>query len=137
MADEQIQQAVVHHVSGIGSHAGFGAAIFTESRVGLAGRVSEGAVSVIEVKKISLGVIGDENVGPAVAIQVGQHYCQAFAVGFGQTGFFGNVGKCSVAVIVVELRRSAVKMIRMAVGAVTGTVVAAELRMVLIVLHVI
>ena len=104
VAHEEIEQAIVHHVGGIGAHARFGAAVFAEARAGFVGRVAKRAVAVVEIQKIPLRVVGDENVRPSVAIQVRQHHAQAFAVGVRQAGFFSDVGERAVAVIVIQLR---------------------------------
>ena len=68
MADEEIGQAVVGDVGGVGAHAGFGAAFFAEACAGGVTGVFEGAVAFIDVEKIALRVVGDEDVGPAVVV---------------------------------------------------------------------
>ena len=68
MADIKIHAAVVAEIGGIGAHAGFGATIFAEAGTGGVADVAERAVAIIEVEEISLGVVGDEDVGPAVVI---------------------------------------------------------------------
>ena len=116
MADVEIHAAVVAEIGGVGAHAGFGAAIFAEAGARGVADVSECAVAVIEIEKISLRIVGDENVWPAVVIEIGEDDGEAFAVFVDEAGFGGDVGERAVAIIVIEARRGAGEIVGMAIG---------------------
>ena len=137
VADKQVQQPVVHHVRRIRAHSRFGAPVFAETNIRFARRIAKGPVTIVQVQKIPLRIVGDENIRPAIAIQIGQHHCQALPVGIGQPCFFRYIRECAVAIVVVQLRCAALEFIRMAIIAMPGWFLAACLGMIFVVLHVI
>ncbi len=117
MADEKVRQAVVGDVRRVGAHACFGAAFFAEAGAGCVRHVLERPVALIDVKKVSLRVVGDKYVRPAVIVQVDGDNGEALAVFIGEAGFFGYVAERAVAIIVIEARGSAGEIVRVAIGA--------------------
>ncbi len=59
------------------------------------------------------------SVKPSTVI-VGERYAQSFALGVGDASLRGNVGKCSVAVVVIEDVGGASKIVGVTVGAQAG-----------------
>ena len=57
-------------IGGIDAHACAGFAFFAEGDAGFDGDIFERAVALIAVELVGLRVVGDEKVGPAVAIVV-------------------------------------------------------------------
>src|SRR3984957_12577249 len=65
MADEEIQQPVIHHVRGVRAHSCFGPALLAESRAGFVRRIAKRSISVVQVQEIALRIVRNENDRPA------------------------------------------------------------------------
>src|ERR1700722_19932412 len=70
MADKKIEQAVVHHVRGVRAHPRFRTTIFAESCVRFVSSVAKRAITIIEIQKVSLRIVCNENIRPAVSVQI-------------------------------------------------------------------
>ena len=75
----------------------------------------EGAVFAIDEQGIGLGVVGDEDIGPSVVIEIGDGDAHALAGRGAQARFVGDVLKLAVAQVVVKARRHALVLPRVAV----------------------
>src|SRR5712691_11651048 len=69
--DEQVFVAVVVEIARIDTHAALGFTVSAEGRARDECRIREGAVVPIDPQLVRLAVVGDEDVDPAVAIEVG------------------------------------------------------------------
>ena len=94
--DEQVEPAVVVEVKHLGADSAESG--FSQSRLGDFG---EGAVAVVVVELTAAEHVGDQHVEIAVFVVVEDGDVAAPAHAF-QAGLLGNVGKCAVAVVVVE-----------------------------------
>ena len=101
---EEIDEAGVGVVAGGDAHAGGLAAALVEGVAGGEGGVFEGAVALVEVEVVGGGVVGDEEVGFAVVVDVDKERRKAIeGVFVGDTGAFRGVGEGAVAVVVEEV----------------------------------
>src|ERR1700730_11499202 len=107
VAHEQIIKPVVSHIRRVSAHSCFGFPILTESRSAGVTGIPKSAISIVEIQEISLRVVGDENIDPAIAIEIGQHSAKALAVGIFKASSFCYVGKGSIAIVVIQARRTA------------------------------
>ena len=87
-------------VAGVGAHACAHAARVAEGDASQDGGVGEGAVVIVVVELIRLGIVGYEEVHPAVVIIVQHRYAQGFAGWIVQSGALGDVFKGAVAFVV-------------------------------------
>jgi len=103
-------------VGGVHAHASAYSAGFAEGHANGYADVGEGAVVIVVVKLVGLGVVGDEEIDPAVVVEVEERDAQRFTGGIGETRFFGDVLKNSVALVVVEAGALAFIGLRRAIG---------------------
>src|SRR5947208_7266775 len=80
----------------------------------------ERAISVVVVQEARHRIVGDKDVREAVVVIIGKRYPQSFAFRVSNASLRGNVGKCSVPIIVIEDVRDALKIVGMAVGPQAG-----------------
>src|SRR5260221_188858 len=125
MRDVEVLEAAAVDVGGVDGHACFVAAVFAGGDAGDEGDVFEGAVVIVEEKKIGPGVVGDGDVGPAVAVEIGENDAHAFCFGLADAGGIADVGEGTVVIVVVELQFLAAIVAGIAVGAIAGTFLAA------------
>jgi len=71
-------------------------------------------------QEVGLGVVGDEDVGAAIAVVIGERDAHAFADVAANTGGLRDVGEGAVAVVAVERVGEAGVHAGMAVGALAG-----------------
>ena len=71
MSDKEVKQAVAVHVTEGDSHIPFGPAEAIEGDAASDGLILECSIFLIDPKMIGLGIVGDENIGPAVSVEVG------------------------------------------------------------------
>src|ERR1035441_4250447 len=79
--------------------------------------VLEGAVALVAVEEIAHAVVGDKDVRPAVEVDVADHHAEPLPGAVGDAGLDGNVGKGPVMVVVEQLVRHTVELLRVAVRA--------------------
>ena len=85
------------------AHAGLLASVFVEGRAGGDRDVGEGSVVIVAVENAGRAVAGDEDVGPAVVVEVERGDAEGVvAVGLVDVGFGGDVFEGAVAAIVVK-----------------------------------
>ena len=102
IGDGDAGQAGVVEIGGVDAHAGAGFAFFAEGDAGFDGHILESAVALIAIELVGLGVVGDEQVGPAVAIVVEHGDAERFRTGVEDAALGGDVFESSVAAIVKE-----------------------------------
>src|SRR5438067_1717504 len=91
-------------IGGIDAHSAARDAVFSEGYTCRHALFGKGAVLVIAIKFIRLGIVGDKNIGPAVAVVVEHGHAQRFAGSLADTGLLSDVFKFTAAGIVVQLR---------------------------------
>ena len=69
VGDEKADLAVVLIVAGSDAHGGDLAAVFIQREAGDVALVVEGAVALVDVEEVGLGVVADQQVGFAVAVR--------------------------------------------------------------------
>ena len=99
VGDEDVGQAVAVDVAAIDAHAGLRLAVAVEADAGAVRDVGEGAVAVVPVEEIPHHVVGDVDVGVAVAIEVAERDAEALAGGVGDPRRPRDVGERAVAVV--------------------------------------
>ena len=77
-------------------------------------------------RKFGHGVVGDEDVHPAVVVVIGDGDAHAFAAMGGDSGSGGDVGERAVAVVVIEAVGQGLVEARVAIGANAARGIAAE-----------
>src|SRR6266481_6216475 len=103
MGDVNVLEAAAVDVGGIDAHASFVAAVLAGRDTGDERDVFEGAVVIVEKKKIGPGVVGDGDVGPAVVVEVRENDAHAFCFGLADAGGIADVGEGAVMIVVIEL----------------------------------
>ena len=100
---DQIEITVEIVIGGGDAHPGLWLAVGAESAARFQRNVSEGAVFFVLIKSARGRIVGDINVGPTIVVEIGgQHAKTVGAIGFEDAGFFANVRKRPVAVIVIQ-----------------------------------
>jgi hypothetical protein len=89
-------------VGGVNAHAGAGYAVFTEGDSSDDGFFGESAVAIVAIELVGLGVVGEEEIGPAVIVVVNDGDTESFGGGIAEAGFVGDVLEGAVAAIVPE-----------------------------------
>src|SRR5258707_208932 len=102
IGDEDAGRAGVIVIGGVNAHAGAGYAVFTEGDTGDDGFFGEGAVAIVAIELVGLGVVGEEKIGPAVVVVINDGDAESFGSEIRETGFFGDVFESAVAAIVPE-----------------------------------
>src|SRR5208337_1825284 len=98
----QIKPAVIVIVAEGNAHGGHGEAVAGKSHAGHGTLFLERAVVFVVVKVGAQTVIGDEDVRPAVVVVISGADGKILAVRLENTGFFGDVRKRAVAVVVIK-----------------------------------
>src|SRR5262249_11702357 len=75
--DVDVEEPVAVHVAEGDAHSGLGLAHRVVSHTALHGLLAERTVMLVDPQAVRRAVVGDENVGPAVAVEVGAHHAQA------------------------------------------------------------
>ena len=99
VGDEDVREAVAVDVGAVDAHAGLRLAVDVEADAGAVGDVGERAVAVVAVEEVADHVVGDVDVGVAVAIEVAERDAEALAGGIGDAGLLRDVGERAVAVV--------------------------------------
>ena len=69
------------------------------------------------VQKTLHGIVRDENICETVSVVICERNSQSLAVGICYTGLRGNVGKCTVTIVVIQDISNAFEIIGVTVGA--------------------
>src|SRR6185369_8157092 len=102
-------------VRGVDAHTSARRARLAERDACDHGVVSKRAVVIVAIELVWLGVVGDEEIHPAVVVVIEQSYAQRFAGGIVYTGFCSDVFKRAVAAIVEQRGTLAFVSLRRAV----------------------
>src|ERR1043166_5498096 len=102
--DEKIFLAPAERVADGHAHAGFGEAVFVVRRAAFDAKLAKGAVALVDPDVILRGVVGDEEVGPTVVVEVGGGDAQPGAERAIDAGAAGYVGEAVAAIVVIEAR---------------------------------
>ncbi len=102
--DEDVREAVAVDVAAVHAHAGLRLAVAVEADAGGIGDVDERAVALVLVEEIANHVVGDVDVGVAVAIEITEGDAEALAGGVGNARRLRDVGKRAVAVVAIDSR---------------------------------
>src|ERR1019366_3499410 len=92
-------------IAGVRAHGSTRDSVFSEGDARGYGLFGKGTVLVVAVELVGLRVVGDEEVGPAVAVVVEEGDAQGLTGGVSEAGPLGDIFELAVAQIVVELRR--------------------------------
>src|SRR5258706_13847419 len=103
MGDVNVLEAAAVDVGGIDAHASFVAAVLAGRDTGDERGVFEGAVVIVEKKKIGPGVVGDGDIGPAVVVEIGEDDAHALCFRFADAGRIADIGEGAVVIVVIEL----------------------------------
>ena len=125
IADEQMREARTVVIGRIHSHARARHAIFTESNSGGNGFLFERAILFIQVKLVRLGVVGQDNVRPAIAVVVKDRDPEGLGCVVEEVRFLRSVFELAVAKIVPEPCSRALVRFGGAIG-LMGTIQRAE-----------
>src|SRR5262245_51672955 len=135
--DEERGQPGAVVITDVHSHAAVGNAVFIASNALEHADFFELEVAAIDVQEIVHRVVGDVDVGPAVAVEIGDDDAQPLARVFAslgahlpQVGLLAHVGESAVAVIAVDDVRQAFELTRRTNVALDVGLVAAALRVV-------
>ena len=106
VADDQAGMAGAIVVASIDAHARAGNAIFAEGDAGSDAAFSSNVPFVlVQIKLVGLGVVGEQNVGPAVAVVIENRDAQALrGVDRQSPAFCGRVFELAVAQVVPQPR---------------------------------
>src|SRR5207247_9740139 len=86
------------------SHAGLGKAILIESDSAFYACFAKGAIAIVMVKQTGSGITSHVEVRPAPVLKVAPNGRQPIAVaGRLNPCFQGNLGKCAVAIVMIEM----------------------------------
>src|SRR5258706_13750187 len=103
VGDEYVEPSVVVIVTQRDAHAALLGAVSVNRHARFESDLLKRAVPVVMVEIVRRRVVGDENIYPAVAIKVtGDNVQPVVTDRVVDAGLFRHVGKCSVAVIVIE-----------------------------------
>src|ERR1700738_3072609 len=84
----------------INTHAGAGYAVFTESNSCRDGLLFERSVSLVEIQFVRLRVVGQQDIGPTVAVVVENCYAQALGSRIVEVGFLRSIFEPATAQVV-------------------------------------
>src|SRR6266849_10847885 len=100
MTLEKIQMAVEVEVADAHSHAGLFDAVVAQGRAAFQAFFAEGSVAIVHQQKTGARIASDENIRPAVIVEIGRNRGQAVAsFDLPDARGFGHVGKSTVAVV--------------------------------------
>src|SRR5579863_8490678 len=99
-----------------GTHARARDTVFTEANARHYSLLGERSVVIVDVQFVRLRVIAYENVRPAVIVCVENSDSQTLRRRIVEAGFFGDIGKSPIAIIVPEAQRRAMISLWRAIG---------------------
>ena len=94
--------AIVVVVAEVDSHACESLAVLVVADAGEKTDFGESAVAIVVVEEALHGVVGDKNIGEAIAVVVGKGNAESLAMRIGDSGLLGNVGEGAVPIVVIE-----------------------------------
>src|SRR5207253_2684190 len=100
--DEQILPAVAIEIRGIDTHAGTRLAIRSERYLSHQAGFFPAARPAIEEQEIRLSVIRDEEIHPAIVVDIGGHHTQRFAQRPADFAIAAHFRESAVAVISIK-----------------------------------
>jgi hypothetical protein len=112
---EHVGPAVAVEIARVDAHPGDGLAAVGQRHPALEGRLGEGAVAVVHEQERGHGVVRDEHVAPAVAVEVGDTDAHPLADVGADAGGGRDVAEGAVAVVVEERVRQALVVLGPAV----------------------
>ena len=86
MSQEQILVAVVVEVGGVHAHARLGIPVRVQRRARQQTGIGEHAVAPVHPELVLVAVVGDVDVGPSVAVEVGGHHAERRSEGLSRQG---------------------------------------------------
>src|SRR5581483_4738601 len=107
IGDDDAGQAGVIVVGSIDTHARARDAVFAEGDPGNDGLFAEGAVAVVVVQLVGLGVVGKEQVGPAMVVVIQNGHAQRLGGGVGEASPLRGILERAVTAIVPKAHGSA------------------------------
>ena len=78
---EQVQAAAAVVVANCDAHAGLLRSVLADSAAALQGLFAKGAVAVVAEEQARARIAGDENVLPAIVVEIGGHGAKRIALG--------------------------------------------------------
>ena len=102
VGDRQPCLAVVEQIAGIDPHARMWIAVLIKGDAALSADLGEGAVPFVVELEAGDGVVGDKEIGPAVAVVVPDGHAERLAPGRADPGGAGHIFKAAVSLVVVE-----------------------------------
>lgn len=112
--------AAAAEIDDVDAHAGAGLAVLREGDAEADGGLGECVVAVVAVELVGLGVVGDEEVEPAVVVEVDDGGAEGFGGRIEEAAGGGGVFKGAVAAIAEEPTGGALVGFRRAVGLVAA-----------------
>src|SRR5260370_17211646 len=92
-ADDATGVAAAIVVSCVHAHAGTRHAVFAECDAGGDAALFKGSILFIQIELVGLRVIGNQNVGPAIAVVIENGYAQTLRSRVAEPGFGGGIFK--------------------------------------------
>src|SRR5437660_641879 len=103
MRDEEAEAAAVVVIAPVYAHVAELHPFAAESYARKHAHVCEGAVVIVMIKIVGNGIVGDQEIGPAIVVVVNPHDAEAVVADFVvDSGFDGNFLKRAVAAIVIK-----------------------------------
>src|SRR5580692_422336 len=125
MRHYQVEAPATGCIGGIRAHAGFELAVDAHGYSRRISDLAKSAVAIVAEQEVRHGVVGDENVLPAVVIVIEGDYAEAVARFLPESGAVASVGESAIAVVMVQGWRLAMINVRMAITPQSGTFAAA------------
>ena len=103
-SDEKVELTVAIVIAEGDAHGGLGAAFSVDSETTVIAHIFKRAVATVAIEVVGCGIVGDDEVEPAVVVEVGENGSEAVAAfAVGEAGFETHVGKRAVAIVVEEM----------------------------------
>ncbi len=115
--DDDVGPAVVVVVGEVDPHAREGPPVLVEGGEGQQRHLLERGVAPVPVEELPDGVVGHEDVGEPVPVEVGQGHAQGLPFGVGHPRRRGDVGEGPISRVAVEERGGALEEVGVTVGA--------------------
>ncbi len=102
VGQEQVEITVAVIIRGIEPHAGLLPGVLAQCDTGEQADFLERPVALVMKQQVWRGVVGHEDVGPAVVVEVAEDNAEAVVARVADPGRLGNVGKRAVAIVAVQ-----------------------------------
>src|ERR1051326_362370 len=103
-------------IGGIGAHGPARHSIFAVGYAGGHAFLMESAVAQIAIELVGLGIVGHEEVGPAIAIEIEHGHAEGLAGGIAEPGALAGFLEASATEVVVQPGTRALVGFRRAIG---------------------